>query len=149
MGEVTEQERGIDEGRGLGKGRHVCRGDDAVVDGLALRHVFEILLFKTQRRVLVQHEADGLAVVLLHQLFKLGERPGEGVVVVELHGTVERNWRLRPEDARKARCCGKCSQAGEDRSTLHGCCFLLTASRATRIENSLLFSVYYLDRIEP
>ena len=49
---------------------HVRRRNDRVVDGLALRHVFEILLFEPERRILVQREIDRLAVVLLHQLLE-------------------------------------------------------------------------------
>jgi hypothetical protein len=89
--EVAEQERRIDERRGLGEGRHVRRRHDAVIDRLALRHVLEILLLQPERRVAVQHEVDRLAVVLLDQLFELEQRLVEGVVVVELHGAVERD----------------------------------------------------------
>src|SRR5258705_5067316 len=36
--------------RSLGEGRHVGWRDDAIVDGLALRHVLEILLLEAERR---------------------------------------------------------------------------------------------------
>src|SRR5262245_32807177 len=72
--------------------------DDAVVHGLALRHVLEILLLQPQRGILVQSEVDGLAVIFLHQLLETGQRLGEGMVVVELYGAVQRNRCLRPKD---------------------------------------------------
>jgi hypothetical protein len=43
----------------------------------------------------VQREIDGLAVILLHQLFEPNQRLGKRVVVVELHGAVQRDRRLR------------------------------------------------------
>ena len=88
----------VDERRRLGEGRHVGRRDDAVIDRLALRHVLEILLLETERRVLVQREIDRLAVIFLHQLFEPDQRLVEGVIVVELHGAVQRDGRLRPQD---------------------------------------------------
>ena len=39
----------------------------------------------------MQHEVDRLAVVFLHQLLELHQRLVEGVIVVELHGAVERD----------------------------------------------------------
>ena len=101
--EIAEQERRVDEGRRLGEGRHVRRRDDAVVDRLALRHVLEILLLEAERGVLVQDEVDRLAVILLDQLLELDQRLGEGVVVVELHGAVERDGRLRLSGCRESR----------------------------------------------
>ena len=120
--EIAEQERRIDEGRRLGEGRHVRRRDDAVVDRLALRHVLEILLLEAERGVLVQVEVDRLAVILLGQLLELDERLGEGVVVVELHGAVERDGGLRLQDAGKAGAerDRRRAQAGKNRSAFHG-----------------------------
>ena len=87
--EVAEQEGRIDERRGLREGRHVRWGDDAVVDGFALRHVLEILLLQSERGVLVQHEINRLAVVFLDQFLEADERLGKSVVVVELDRAVE------------------------------------------------------------
>jgi hypothetical protein len=49
----------------------------------------------------VQHEIDRLAVVLLHQFLEPHQRLGEGMIVVELNGAVERDdlLRLRRLDA--------------------------------------------------
>ena len=122
MVDALEHEGRIDEGRGLGEGGHVRRRYDAVVHGLALRHVLEILLLEPQRGILVQGEVDGLAVIFLHQLLEPGQRLGEGVVVVELHGAVERDRRLRPEDRRHSQNTGggRRGKAGEYCPALHG-----------------------------
>ena len=120
--DALEHERSIDERRRLGEGRHVGRRDDAVIDRLALRHVFEILLLETERRVLVQREIDRLAVIFLHQLFEPEQRLVEGVIVVELHGAVQRDRRLCPEDRRHSKNAGGCcrTESGEYGSALHG-----------------------------
>jgi hypothetical protein len=96
--EIAEQEGCVDEGSCARERRHVRRRDDAVVDRAALRHVLEVLLLETERGVLVQHEIDRLAVVLLDQLLELDERLRERVIVIELHGTVQRQRRLRPHN---------------------------------------------------
>ena len=75
MREVAEQERRVDEGRGLRERRHVRRRDDGVVDGFALGHVLEVLLLEAEGRVLVQREVDRLAVVFLDQLLELHAAP--------------------------------------------------------------------------
>ena len=89
MRQVAEDEGRIDEGRRLGEGGHVRRRDDGVVHRPALRHVLEILLFQAEAAVLVQHEIDRLAVVLLDQLLELDHRLGIGMVVAELGGAVQ------------------------------------------------------------
>jgi hypothetical protein len=43
----------------------------------------------------VDREIDRLAVILLHEFAKLGQRLGEGVVVVELGRALQRDLRLR------------------------------------------------------
>ena len=65
------------------------RRDDPVIDCPSLRHVLEILLLQAELAVLVQHELDRLAVILLHQILEADQGAGEGVVVVELDRTVE------------------------------------------------------------
>jgi hypothetical protein len=117
--QVAEQERRVDERRGLGEGRHVGRRDDAVVDRLALRHVLEVLLLQAEFAVAVQDEVDRLAVVLLDQFLELQQGPVEGVVVAELHGAVQRDGlRLRRADegSRQRRAGGECA---DELSALH------------------------------
>src|SRR4029078_3913906 len=63
VSDVAEQERRVDERRGLRERRHVRGRHDAVVDGDALVHEREIVLLEAQLAVLVQHEVDRLAVV--------------------------------------------------------------------------------------
>jgi hypothetical protein len=89
--EIAEQERRVDERRCLGEGRHVGGRNDRVVDRLALRHVLEILLLQAELAVLVEHEIDRLAArVFFQQLIEAHHRLGEGMLVVELRGAVQR-----------------------------------------------------------
>jgi hypothetical protein len=117
--QVAEQERRVDEGSGFGEGRHVGRRDDGVVDRLALRHVLEILLLEAERRVTVQDEVDRLAVIFLHQLFEPEQRLVEGVVVVELHGAVQRDRRLGVRTANERGGKGGGSKAAYQDSAFH------------------------------
>ena len=60
----------------------------------------------------MQREIDRLAVILLDQLFEPDQRLGEGVIVVELHGAVQRDGPLGPEYRRhskytRGRCCAE------------------------------------------
>jgi hypothetical protein len=89
--EVAEQERRVDEGGGLGEGRHVRRRHDAVVDRDALIHVGEVVFLQPKLAVAVEHEVDRLAVVLFDQLLEPEQRLVEGVVVVELNRAVQRH----------------------------------------------------------
>jgi hypothetical protein len=101
--EVAEQERRVDERRGARERRHVRRRNDRVVDRLALVHVGEVVLLQAELAVLVQHEVDRLAVVLLHQLLEAGQRLGEGVLVVELRRAVQRDGLGRSGELRMPR----------------------------------------------
>ena len=89
--QVAEQERRVDERRRLGKGRHVRRRHDRVVDRNALVHVREIVLLQPEFAVAMQDEIDRLAVVLLDEFLELQHRLVEGVVVVELDRAVKRD----------------------------------------------------------
>jgi hypothetical protein len=93
--EIAEQERRVDEWRRLRERRHVRRRHNAVIDRDALVHVREVVLLEAELAVLVQHEVDGLAVVLDHELLELDERAREYVVVRELHCAVQRDRLLR------------------------------------------------------
>ena len=99
--EVAEQERRVDERRGLGERRHVRRRHDRVVDRDALVHVREVVLLEAELAVLVQDEVDRLAVVLDGQLLEFLQRPGERVAVVELDGAVQRDGLLRERAAER------------------------------------------------
>ena len=55
----------------------------------------EVILLEAQLAVLVQNEIDGFAVVLLRELGEPDEGLVEGVIVVELHGAVQRDRLLR------------------------------------------------------
>ena len=99
--EVAEQERRVDEGGGLGEGRHVRRRHDAVVDRDALIHVSEVVFLQPQLAVAVEHEVDRLAVILFDQLLEPEQRLVEGVIVVELHRTVQRHRLLSARRWRK------------------------------------------------
>ena len=87
--EIAKQERRIDERGGFRERRHVRRRDDAVVDRDALVHVGEIVLLQAQLTILVQHEVDRLAVVLLDQFLEFHEGFGERMIVVELDRAVQ------------------------------------------------------------
>ena len=89
--EIAEQERHVEQRRGLGERRHVRWRHDAVVDRDALAHVGEIILLQPQLAVAVEHEIDRLAVVLLDQLLELQQRLVERVRIVELDGAVQRD----------------------------------------------------------
>ena len=70
----------------------MCAGDTMrVVDRDALVHVGEVVLLEAELAVPVQDEVDRLAVVLGGQLLELEQRLVERMVVVELHGTVQRD----------------------------------------------------------
>ena len=107
-------------GAALREGRHVRRRHDRVVDRLALRHVLEILLLEAERGVLVQHEVDRLAVVFLHQLLELHQRLVEGVVVVELHGAVERDDLLGLDLSERGNCREQYGGRERGHETTHG-----------------------------
>jgi hypothetical protein len=71
------------------RGRH-----DGVIDRDALVHEGEVVLLETELAVLVQHEVDRLAVVLLDQLLEFHHCLRERVVVIELRRAVQCDRRL-------------------------------------------------------
>src|SRR5438552_1247426 len=117
--EVAEDERRVYERRRLREGGHMRRRHDPVVHALALVHVGEVVLLQPELAVLVEHESDRLAVVLLHQLLELEQRLVEGVVVVELHRAVQRDG-LRDRARREARRHGS-GRPSQNLSAYHAC----------------------------
>src|SRR5439155_10829930 len=93
--------------------------DDPVVNALAVVHVGAVVRLEAKVAILVQHETDGLAVVLLHQPLEPHESLGERVVVVELRGAVQSDG-LRAPTPRDARRHGR-GRPSQNLSAYHGC----------------------------
>ena len=98
------------------------RRDDAVVDRDALVHIRKVVFFQAQLAVLVQHEIDRLAIVLLHQLLEFHEGLGERMVIVELNGAVQRDRLLRSGIEREQKPCNGQATPESANKCVH--CFL-------------------------
>ena len=91
MIEVAEQERHVHQWRLLGIRRHVRRSDNRVVNGNALTHEVEVVLFKPQFGIAMKDELDRLAIACSGEFLELQQGLVEGMLIVELRGAMELN----------------------------------------------------------